>query len=315
MRSSSGVPYSLDDLRSRFAEQRAKGAENQISEEEEDMLLDMLSRIRAHGAGLGGAHPKSSSASDTYQSVVRSDPSSASVSSNDAASSTSSTVRQSTQSSAAMSVNSGSSSAYDPSHSPASPSSRSSKRHSNNLFSAGHFRDVRYMRKSSNRTISSSRSALSSTQSESTTENVANALIDSYSEGIMRPMTPENTTPTASPSASPVSPAVNRSVNMSSSSIEDSLGPLPGASTLRISRQLTGNQIQRMSMSLEEAIKKIEEEADDQVLVPRSTSSMQQNGNAVTVEGDRAYALTTDDVRAFSLVSIVWILTISLRHT
>ncbi|KIK05980.1 hypothetical protein K443DRAFT_3514 [Laccaria amethystina LaAM-08-1] len=39
-------PVSLEDLRSRFAEQRAHGVDYQISEEEEVMLLDTLGRIR-----------------------------------------------------------------------------------------------------------------------------------------------------------------------------------------------------------------------------------------------------------------------------
>ncbi|KAL5511529.1 hypothetical protein ACEPAH_4746 [Sanghuangporus vaninii] len=296
LRASSGTPYSLDDLRNRFAEQRAKGADNQISEEEEDMLLDMLSKIRAHGAGFASKATKASAPEEPTSSIVRSEQSSSSISSNDAGSSTSSTVRQSTQSSATMSSGTGS----DPSFSPSSPSSRSSKRHSNNLFAGNQLRDMRYMRKSSNRTISSSRSALSSTQSESTTENIANALIDSYSEGNLRPSTPEsNNTPTASPSSSPVSATLTRSRNLSdSSAVDDGLGSLPAPSALRLSRQLTSVQIQRMSMSLEEAIKRIEEdtieeEADDQVLVPRTP---QQNGIAAVVdEGSRPLAVTTDD--------------------
>ncbi|EJD05954.1 uncharacterized protein FOMMEDRAFT_132375 [Fomitiporia mediterranea MF3/22] len=300
LRSSSGAPYSLEDLRNRFAEQRAKGAENQISEEEEDMLLDMLSRIRAHGTGHGGPASKTSVTTESNNSSVRSDPSSTSVSSNDAASSASSTVRQSTQSTTTMSSAPGSS---ELSHSPVSPSSRSAKRHSNNLFGGGQLRDIRYMRKSSNRTISSSRSALSSTQSESTTENIANALIDSYSDGHARPITPENSTSTINAPSSPISAASSdRSMNLSmSSSIEEGVAPLAGSSALRLSRQLTTGQVKRMSMSLEEAIRKIEEEADDQVLVPRSTTSAQQNGNA---EPGRALALTTDDTNSNSAKAI-----------
>lgn len=262
------------------------------------MLLDMLSKIRAHGAGFGSKTTKAPTPEEPSSSTVRSEPSSSSISSNDAGSSTSSTVRQSVQSSATMSSGTGS----DPSFSPSSPSSRSSKRHSNNLFGGNQLRDMRYMRKSSNRTISSSRSALSSTQSESTTENVANALIDSYSEGHVRPVTPDgNSTPTASPSSSPISATLTRPRNLSdSSNVDDVLGTLPAPSALRLSRQLTSFQIQRMSMSLEEAIKRIEEdrieeEADDQVLVPRT---LQQNGNAAAVdEGSRPLAVTTDDVR------------------
>ncbi|KAI0253857.1 hypothetical protein BJV78DRAFT_134414 [Lactifluus subvellereus] len=47
LRASSGDPVSLDDLKARFAEQRARGAENHLSEEEEDMFLQTLSRLRS----------------------------------------------------------------------------------------------------------------------------------------------------------------------------------------------------------------------------------------------------------------------------
>ncbi|KAF9050666.1 hypothetical protein BDZ89DRAFT_587564 [Hymenopellis radicata] len=48
LRSSSGEPVSVDALRLKFAQQRARGAENQVSEEEEDMLFESLGfRARA----------------------------------------------------------------------------------------------------------------------------------------------------------------------------------------------------------------------------------------------------------------------------
>lgn len=46
LRISSGDQLSWEDLKSKFADQRARGARHQISEEEEDMLLDTLGRIR-----------------------------------------------------------------------------------------------------------------------------------------------------------------------------------------------------------------------------------------------------------------------------
>ncbi|KAI5124490.1 hypothetical protein M0805_003017 [Coniferiporia weirii] len=291
LRSSTGNPVSLDDLRTRFAQQRANGAENQISEEEEVMLLDMLSRIRAHGTGLGGASSKVTTGGDVNGSFVRTDPSSASISSGEfASSSTSSTVRQSAQSATTMSSNAG----YD--SSVGSASSRTSKRHSNNLF-AGQFRDMRYMRKASNRTIGSNRSALSSTPSESTTGGIANALIDSYSDGPFRPVTPENSTPPISTSSSPSSVIPTRSTVLSHfSSSEDGFGSLTDSTNSRLSKQpVTNGQLKRMSMSLEEAIREIEEEADDQVLVPRTSGVTQQNGGAAVVEAFKGSALSTDD--------------------
>lgn len=52
LRSSSGDPLTLDDLRSKFAEQRVRGVPNQISEEEEDMILETLGRMRTKNAAL-----------------------------------------------------------------------------------------------------------------------------------------------------------------------------------------------------------------------------------------------------------------------
>jgi hypothetical protein len=47
LRAASGDPVSLDDLKSKLADQRARGAENHLSEEEADMFLQTLGRIRS----------------------------------------------------------------------------------------------------------------------------------------------------------------------------------------------------------------------------------------------------------------------------
>src|SRR6266404_922589 len=47
LRAASGDPVSLDDLKNRLAEQRARGSENYLSEEEADMFLQTLSRLRS----------------------------------------------------------------------------------------------------------------------------------------------------------------------------------------------------------------------------------------------------------------------------
>ena len=47
LRAASGEPVSLDDLKHRLADQRARGAENHLSEEEADMFLQTLSRLRS----------------------------------------------------------------------------------------------------------------------------------------------------------------------------------------------------------------------------------------------------------------------------
>lgn len=255
------------------------------------MLLDMLSRVRAHSVGLGGAGSKLSTVSETgsVNSSVRAEPSYTSFSSNElASSSTSSTVRQSalsTMSSTAGSVSFG------------SGSSRASKRHSNNLFNAGQTRDLRYMRKTSNRTISSNRSVLSSATSDSTSGSVANALIDSYADGQGRPITPENDVPYVIESPSPVSAkAAQTSSLLHTGPSDDGLERLKNASA-RLSRQLTQGQMQRISMSLEGVFREIEEEADDQVLVPRTSTSTQQDVGLVAGEAHKPPVLSADDVR------------------
>jgi hypothetical protein len=47
LRAASGDPVSLDDLKSKLADQRARGTENYLSEEEADMFLQTLGRIRS----------------------------------------------------------------------------------------------------------------------------------------------------------------------------------------------------------------------------------------------------------------------------
>jgi serine/arginine repetitive matrix protein 2 len=49
LRSYNGDPVALEDLKTKFAEQRARGGINQVSEEEEDMILEALGRMRFNG--------------------------------------------------------------------------------------------------------------------------------------------------------------------------------------------------------------------------------------------------------------------------
>ncbi|VDB99951.1 unnamed protein product [Peniophora sp. CBMAI 1063] len=111
LRTSTGDFVPLDDLRSKFAEQRARGSENAISQEEEDMLLATLGRLRqktsiTSSSSLGGGE-------SGYNS------------------SQSNSVRSSdiTVSSSAGSF-----------------TSRANRRRSNNLFGSGRFADEAYLR-------------------------------------------------------------------------------------------------------------------------------------------------------------------------
>ncbi|KAI0318345.1 hypothetical protein OF83DRAFT_34164 [Amylostereum chailletii] len=107
LRSSTGDPVPLDDLRSRFEEQRARGGENQISEEEEDMLLATLERLRAKASMSTSSSTTSTGGDSGYRASTRS----------------SDTTTDSMAS-----------------------SRTSSKRYSNNLFGSGRFRDYTYVR-------------------------------------------------------------------------------------------------------------------------------------------------------------------------
>lgn len=286
LRSTTGDLLTLDDLRARFAQQRATGAHNQISEEEEDMLLNMLSRIRSQHPG---GHNVKDLNSATDISYARNDMLSTSYPTTEFPLTTG---RQSTQSTTTMSSEAG----YNSSLGSISPSSRASKRHSNNLFS-GQFRDMRYMKKTSNRTIGSGRSVLSAASNDSTTGGTANALIDSYVDSL-RPVTPDNSSISiGSLKSLSISETPTRSTAVAHTLPADNdVASLPLSPSSRFGKHLTYGQLHRMSVSLEDAIKEIEEEADDQVLVPRLSTSNRENSASAASEAAKAFAVSTDDV-------------------
>ncbi|KAJ7738526.1 hypothetical protein DFH07DRAFT_841111 [Mycena maculata] len=197
---------SVDALRSRLAEQRSRGAENQISEEEEDMIIETL-----------GLRP-----------TVRSD-----------------AEDESQSSMSARSAMSGSS---------ATTSASSSKRYSNNLFGSGRFRDYSYMR---------SVSMQSKTASMRTTDSSRSP---TASYGNMRPGTPD-ANGSSSGSPSPEALAV-RSAPL--------IPPAPyggqplSVAEYRLSKTLGPSVLRRASLALEEAIKAIEEEGEDEIVMPRT---------------------------------------------
>ncbi|KAJ7752000.1 hypothetical protein B0H16DRAFT_1547045 [Mycena metata] len=201
--SASRDSVAVDALRSQLADQRARGAENQISEEEEDMIIETL-----------GLRPTvKSDAEDEYNSSV-----------------------------SARSATSGASS---------SNNSVSSKRYSNNLFGSGRFRDYSYMR---------SVAKTASIRTDSSRTHTA-----SYDS--MRPVTPD-ANPTSSTSSIPEALSV-RSAPL--------IPPAPyggqpfSVAEYRLSKTLGPSVLRRASLALEEAIKAIEEEAEDEIVMPRST--------------------------------------------
>lgn len=235
LRSSSGDPVTLEDLRSRFAEQRARGAENQISEEEEDMILETLGRIRSRNT-----------AERSEESIEGVDQSS-------------STERQSVMSTGTAS------SSLSPSVT-SSPGGRSTKRYSNNLFGSGRFRDYTYMRSvASTQSRNGSSRALSITPTESSLSMRGNTSSTAES---LRPVTPDGSMLSSSVQSSP-----NEKTSVRSAPF---VPPIPygepslSAAEYRLSKTLGPSVLKRASLALEEAIKEIEEEAEDEIVMPRT---------------------------------------------
>jgi hypothetical protein len=134
-----------------------------------------------------------------------------------------------------------------------SNTSASSKRYSNNLFGSGRFRDYSYMR-----SVSQSKTASMRTTDSSRTHT------SSYDN--MRPVTPD-VNATSAPSSSPEALTV-RSAPL--------IPPAPyggqplSVAEYRLSKTLGPSVLRRASLALEEAIKAIEEEAEDEIVMPRS---------------------------------------------
>jgi len=136
-----------------------------------------------------------------------------------------------------------------------SPGGRSQKRYSNNLFGSGRLRDYSYIRSVASNKTSTSRSA-SIAPSES-------SLNTRYVNGL-RPVTPEgnggssssHSSPEKLPHSAPLIPSA----------------PYGGqtASEYRPSRPVGASTYKRASRALEDAIREIEEDVEDEILMPRS---------------------------------------------
>ncbi|KAF8061570.1 hypothetical protein FPV67DRAFT_286113 [Lyophyllum atratum] len=232
LRSSSGEPVALDVLRSRLADQRARGAANHISEEEEEMIFDTLRNFRSKPSGSAQQSSESVSALET----------------DDFRQSTS-TVQSSTPSSTSVT---------------SSPTGRGAKRYSNNLFGSGRFNDYNYMR-------SVTKNGSTRTQSLTPTESSYRANTSSVVDSL-RPVTPESSGFSSSNQSSPS--LIEKTHSVRSAPL---VAPVPygeqgvSVAEYRISKKLGSSVLKRASMAIEEAIKEFEEEADDEILMPRST--------------------------------------------
>lgn len=234
----------IDDLKGRFADQRARGSENRITEEEEDMILDAL-RFRSRGSN--NAQPSQETLSPDDQPL----PSSTNLT--------------------------------------ASPSGSSrSKRYSNNLFGSGRLRDYKYMRSKASLTGSTrSNSSVTPTESSVAAGRI-NSIAESTSTSSLRPMTPEGAasasissivsslqTGLSPPQQEDESLAESSTSNISSSGYgaEESSISSGGMSTTSIEcklKTMDPGALKRASLALQAAIKELEDETEDEIVLPRS---------------------------------------------
>ena len=249
LRSEDGEPVGLEQIKARFAEQRARGAPNQVSEEEESMILEALGRMHVRTAAA------------EQQDDLLSDPGTSPRQS--------STNSFDTSTSSIMGNVIGN---VTPTPSPKN-TKRGQKRYSNNLFGSGKFRDDVYIR-----TIrgGSGRSALSNAGSDVST--VSRTL--RTKNNFLRPGSPEEAD--SSGISAPSSPNVLTDRESLSTSRSAFLDSSPNISTeIRLSQTFHPDAFKRASLALEEVIREIEEEAeepgvDDDIVLLRSPTADQR---------------------------------------
>jgi serine/arginine repetitive matrix protein 2 len=217
LRSPTGEPVTVRDLKSKFAQQRARGAQNQITEEEEAMLLETLGRMRSRTSALSGKSQDSADESAEQHSVK--------------STSTMNSVIQATLTS--------------------SPSGRSTKRYSNNLFGSGRLRDYSYFRNAGaglGRTRSARAASITPTETSISIQEVA-SLSDS-----VQPVTSDNS-------------SIQSSIDYTTPNL---LSPfaIPEEDVVQPPSTTDSSLIKRASMALADAIKELEE-TEDEVVMPR----------------------------------------------
>ncbi|KAI0691190.1 hypothetical protein BC835DRAFT_1417305 [Cytidiella melzeri] len=258
LRNSSGEPIGLDEIKSKLAEQRARGAENRVSEEEEDMILEALSRLRTKGPN---SRPDVTDPQDERMmggygdggSRLSESPSFAGGQSVRSTTSTSSGLHGS-PSIASMSSTKG---------------SQVGRRMSNNLFGSGKFQDHTYMRTAYQQrtTTSTSSRAPSIKHSDSSMSTITSSRVGPHNSVYsdmqsLRPVTPDGSSTYGS--SAPSSP--NRPTHGQESDMDTDTKP-------DLSRTLVPEVLGRASLALDEVIRELEEEGDDEILMERSPIS------------------------------------------
>lgn len=248
LRSEDGEFVGLDHLRARFAEQRARGAPNQVSEEEESMILEALGRMHVKAAATEQQDdPLSDFCISPRQSSTNSlDASTSSLMGN--------VIGNLSPTPASKNTN------------------RPQKRYSNNLFGSGKFRDDVYIR-----TVrgGSGRSALSNIGSD---VGINPSTLRTKND-FLRPGSPEEDSSGISAPSSPNVLTDRESLSTFQSAFLDSS---PNTSTeIRLSDTFHPDLLKRASLALEEVIREIEEEAeepgiDDDIVLLRSPAADQR---------------------------------------
>ncbi|KAI0695429.1 hypothetical protein C8T65DRAFT_46204 [Cerioporus squamosus] len=268
LRNSSGEPIGLDELKSKLAEQRARGSQSLVTEEEEDMILEALGRF----------HTKSRSRGKQQQQQSAYDESEARASGAEAEDDDADPIRQSVRSSNSV-TNPPLHGAPSIASLSSAKGSQTSRRMSNNLFGSGKFRDQAYFLRTANPrrggrgatpiAQSDSNASMSTVESSARQENSTSMYSDNQS---LRPTTPEGSMYTFSGSA-PSSPgnASTLSQDRSSRSIlGDQQSDYSSSLTKRLSKVLSAEGVRRASLALDQAIRELEEEGDDEIVMERS---------------------------------------------
>jgi serine/arginine repetitive matrix protein 2 len=223
LRSATGESVPVEQLKTRLANHRKQGSENQISEEEEDMLLETLNRLRSRVSSTPSTEGSQEQLAPTQDSA-----------------------QDSTLSSSITST-----------------SSRSTKRYSNQLFGSGRLRDYKGSPSKASRTSAR-------TISVTSTDSQAQETQDSSS----RPVTPYTDGPVSSAQSSSLADVAlpTRSDSLSPYDVEeDDHHQSISVAEYRLNMALGPNVFKRASLAIQQAIKEIEDEVEEEILLPRST--------------------------------------------
>lgn len=164
-----------------------------------------------------------------------------------------------------------------------SPGSRSTKRYSNNLFGSGRLRDYTYLK-----TVASSRDSTSSS-----TRTVSLATTEASEKTVplssFRPVTPDaSSNPSVQSSPNEKGPIRSTPVVPSSTFGEQQFQAITAAE-YRLHKTLGPSVLKRASMALDEAIREIEDEVEDEILLPRSVPAPRGSLEQPTAEVVRPY--------------------------